>query len=53
MAACDGSALALPAKTPVDNTAAVRAPARIKPARPTLVLEAVDIGAMAKLRSSF
>jgi hypothetical protein len=46
MAACDGSALALPAKTPVDNTAAVRAPARIKPARPTLVLEAVDIGAM-------
>jgi len=50
MAACDGSALALPAKTPVDNTAAVRAPARIKPARPTLVLEAIDIDAMSKLR---
>src|SRR6516225_9014757 len=49
----DTPALALPAKAPVDNTAAVRAPARIKPARPTRVLEAVDIGAMAKLRSSF
>src|SRR5262249_58037117 len=43
----DTPASALPAKAPVDNTAAVRAPARIKPARPTLVLETDDIGAMA------